>query len=278
MSSVEVGGPNKAYWTQLPNIVFEIGLTAHELALYAALVRTAGWRGTRARKGHRALAAEAGMSVGMVSKVKANLAVPRDELGGKALIEIEPAKRGELERVRLVDIWPENMDRFCEEDRSRGDQGDHVVITDRSRGDQKKNLQEEPRKKNTHADAVASANGSKPPKWQPFYEAVESEFGKRTCRDSRVKGRIEYRAFVKQLAGVFGEAAGDDLDRATELLRQWMRDLRREDRRRFVKSGNAVEYAEEWAEGRRRKARQTSSTGGLFTKVDSDGNIIPASD
>ncbi len=103
--------PERAYYTMLPNIILEMGLSAHALALYFAIKRTAGedgfcWKGTRA------LARESGMSMGSVSKAKDELQKKRAELGEKPLIVVQHltgAGAGN-HSIAVTDIWTENMD------------------------------------------------------------------------------------------------------------------------------------------------------------------------
>ncbi|MBT4936514.1 hypothetical protein HON22_01205 [Candidatus Peregrinibacteria bacterium] len=107
----------KNYWTEVPNLVFHLGLSAYELSLYMVIKRTAGASARGAStKATETLAKESGMSMGMVSKTKLALTRPREELAGKALIEISKIsqKRGgkPLHKLEVVDIWEENFDFF----------------------------------------------------------------------------------------------------------------------------------------------------------------------
>src|SRR5439155_15721554 len=87
--------PVPRFFFQPPNIIFELGLSSRELALYLVIRRTAGddglcWRSTRT------LARMAGMSTGSVSKAKRQLSRPFAVLYCKALIQIRkiPNSRG----------------------------------------------------------------------------------------------------------------------------------------------------------------------------------------
>lgn len=110
-------GPSHKYRTEVPNLVLELGLRPFPLALYLHLKRTAG-DGGQCEKTSRRIAAEmGGISVAAISAAKAELAVPREALGGKALIEVHPIADGKGTRfardvITIVDVWPENMDRF----------------------------------------------------------------------------------------------------------------------------------------------------------------------
>lgn len=137
------------YRTEIPNIIFHLGLGAHELALYFTLKRTAGGGdGGRCTKSTRTLAAESGMSQGMVSKIKARLAMPFPMLDGKPLIFIE--KHTEGDEITVADIWEENIEFFMEmkkAKRSPHERKRSPHERDRSHGEPKKEHEERTGKK-----------------------------------------------------------------------------------------------------------------------------------
>ena len=100
------------YRTEIPNIIFRLGLTPYELTLYAHLKQTAGDSG-QCWKSTRTLAKETGMSAGTICKAKDGLTASRPELSGKSLIVVrdEPTGHGGRARhyITLTDVWPENM-------------------------------------------------------------------------------------------------------------------------------------------------------------------------
>jgi hypothetical protein len=111
-------GDLRKYFTQIPNILFTLGLSPYALTLYAYFKKVAGasasgacWQKTST------IATATGMSGGMVSKAKAELSQPRLELKGKPLIMIAErlnkhgGKPGHI--IRLADIWPENFAMFA---------------------------------------------------------------------------------------------------------------------------------------------------------------------
>lgn len=108
-------GDGKKYFTQLPNIVFEIGLKPLELALYAHLKRAAGATG-KCFKSTATLARETGMGTGTVSRTKTALEARWPALGNKPLIrtkEIPNPKGGKpFQEITITDIWKANTDRF----------------------------------------------------------------------------------------------------------------------------------------------------------------------
>ncbi|RMG99245.1 MAG: helix-turn-helix domain-containing protein [Chloroflexi bacterium] len=112
----------RKYWTQIPNIVYELGLSPYALALYNIIKRTAGQNGACWRSA-RTLAKDCNMSPSTVSKAKQELAQPFDLLDGKPLIVIQemrahpgtnknkPGGRP-YHHITIVDIWDQNMAYF----------------------------------------------------------------------------------------------------------------------------------------------------------------------
>src|SRR5678815_5133564 len=109
------GDPRK-YWTQIPNIVFELGLKPLELALYAHMKRAASTSG-RCTKSTATLARETGMGAGTVSRTKTTLETKRSMLGNKPLIRTReiPNPRGgkAFQEITITDIWKANSDYFA---------------------------------------------------------------------------------------------------------------------------------------------------------------------
>lgn len=140
-------GDLRKYRTEIPNIVYHLGLTPFELTLYNHLKRTAGANG-QSRKSADTLAAETGMSKGMVSKAKLGLARPRAELSDQPLIVISPEKNKNggkpKDLIQITDIWQENMAMFNNRLQGHGVtlQGHGVTVT-RSPGDLGKEQREE---------------------------------------------------------------------------------------------------------------------------------------
>lgn len=110
-------GNERKYWTQIPNIIFTLGLSPFELTLYVYLKKVAGEAGACWQTTDTLVKATR-ISGGMLTKVKAELSRPRVELNGKALIVIaeETNRHGGKKRhvIRLTDIWPENMTLFAQ--------------------------------------------------------------------------------------------------------------------------------------------------------------------
>jgi Helix-turn-helix domain len=103
----------KRYRTEIPNMIFDIGLTPHEVALYCHIKRICGAQeGGVCWKSVSTLSKETGMSTGRVSEARA-------ELSSRGLIRMsQPKGPGTGVVVTVVDIWPQNMARYSREDLS----------------------------------------------------------------------------------------------------------------------------------------------------------------
>jgi hypothetical protein len=99
----------KKYRTEIPNMIFDIGLGPHEVALYGHFKRVCGAeKGGVCWKSVSTLSKETGMSAGRVSQARA-------ELARRGLIRMrQPKGPGTGVTVTIVDIWPENMARYSE--------------------------------------------------------------------------------------------------------------------------------------------------------------------
>jgi hypothetical protein len=111
-------GDARQYWTQLPNIIFEIGLKPLELVLYAHLKRAAGASASgKCFKSTATLARETGMGAGTVSRTKTTLEAKRAALGNRPLIrtkEVTNPRGGKpFQEITITDIWKANTDRFA---------------------------------------------------------------------------------------------------------------------------------------------------------------------
>lgn len=109
-------GQGRKYWTQVPNIVLDLGLRPIPLALYLHLKRVAGDT-SFSDETTRQLADRLECSPMAVSKALVILAEPREELGGKALVKTARIGDGKGARkpriiVTIADIWPENMAKY----------------------------------------------------------------------------------------------------------------------------------------------------------------------
>jgi hypothetical protein len=172
----------KKYRTEIPNMIFDIGLTPYEVALYGHFKRVCGAEpGGMCWKSVSTLSRETGMSAGRVSEA-------RTELARRGLIHMrQPKGPGTGVTVIIVDIWPQNMVRYSAEGNpSQYEGGLHHVKGNPSRGETKKEpLEEKPIK-----------NHSKTPK---------SEEKPRSTPASARQRESERR--VEQIRSVFGPNA-----------------------------------------------------------------------
>lgn len=76
------------YRTEIPNIIFSLGLDPYEFSLYCMYKKIAGDKGA-CWQSNRTLVNQLKMSDRKMREVKKSLASPREELGGKALIQIQ---------------------------------------------------------------------------------------------------------------------------------------------------------------------------------------------
>jgi Helix-turn-helix domain len=100
-------GDLRKYRTEIPNMVYDIGLTPYEGWLYGHFKRVCGAKPDgMCWKSVATLAKETGMSTGRVSEA-------RRELERRGLIKMEqPKGPGTSITVTIVDIWPQNMARY----------------------------------------------------------------------------------------------------------------------------------------------------------------------
>jgi len=103
---------DRKYYTVIPNIIDDMGLTPYERALYWHLKRVAGENG-KCWKSTPELAKHLRMSTGKVSETKA-------ALQKKGLIEItqQPTPHGgrPMHIITIKDVWPENVARYAQQD------------------------------------------------------------------------------------------------------------------------------------------------------------------
>lgn len=186
---IDRGAAHK-YRTEIPNIVLDLGLRPFTLALYVHLKRTAGDGGVCEKSSRRLAAEMGGVSVAAVSRAKADLARPRDELDGEALIKIAPIDDGKGTRfardvIVIADIWPANMDLYgrstMERSRSTMEQGRSIVEH------KEEPLRKEPlgknrrkggqRKRATTAGRASASAADKPPRApDPYFDAFVAAF------------------------------------------------------------------------------------------------------
>jgi hypothetical protein len=130
----------RKYFTMIPNIVFELGLTTCAIILYCVLRRVAGEKG-RCWMSTVSLAEKCNMSTGSVSECKKELLTA--ELIG---IVSKKCDKGSYHEIRIIDIWKRNIDYFtCSRDEKVGSScGEQVRSCDERKKNSVKKNQEIP--------------------------------------------------------------------------------------------------------------------------------------
>lgn len=104
-----------SYFTTVPNIVFELGLKANELAVYLVILRTAGDVKGKCTKSTKRIAQEAGVSEKVYTQIKRKL-TGKNSLLKKPLIRVLPRKHKtgdpDTDLIVVTDIWLENVTFF----------------------------------------------------------------------------------------------------------------------------------------------------------------------
>jgi hypothetical protein len=97
------------YRIELPNLIDDMELSVYAFRLYAHLKRRAGDDGV-CYEGTRGIAAACRMSVGQVTKAKA-------ELVAAGVIErsSKSVRGGQVDSITMVDLWPQNFRAYCQD-------------------------------------------------------------------------------------------------------------------------------------------------------------------
>jgi hypothetical protein len=102
---------DRAYFTIIPNLVDDFGLSVYAIRLYLHLRRVAGEAGS-CWQSTRTLAEHCGMSEGSVTKAK-------EELRNTKLIHITHVKNPhggrDYHNIEIIDIWKKNIDNYTKE-------------------------------------------------------------------------------------------------------------------------------------------------------------------
>lgn len=108
--------------TEIPNIVFNLGLDPYEKALYLEYKRVAGDNGA-CWKSNKNLSEAVGCSIRKIQLTKRALCKKRSKLNGKSLITVAPRKREDngdtSDLITIVDIWENNAMEFIKNRRKK---------------------------------------------------------------------------------------------------------------------------------------------------------------
>jgi hypothetical protein len=184
-------GDLRRYRTEIPNIIDESDLSVFAFRLYAHLKRVAGDSGA-CWKSTKTLAAACKMSTGQIVKAKNEL----EEFG---FIKIKSGNKAvhESDTITIVDLWPENMQRF--KARSCGERENEKP---RSCGEPKKeHIQErtyvrknEDKKKHTHDLDARPREATSLPESEPPQQRV--------CVNKSKFSIQERRSYAENQAGI----------------------------------------------------------------------------
>lgn len=150
--------------TEIPNILFELGLDCFALAVYMIFKRIAGDQG-KCWASQESIAKMAGIGLTKLREIKKELAKPRELLGNVPLIYVQKrADSGESDIITIEDIWPQNFTLYFIQKNNRGTRQTEGGAP---RGEPKEDLiQEDPSLKD-HRSPPASS--------QPRFEEAVSE-------------------------------------------------------------------------------------------------------
>lgn len=104
--SIHDDGDPRKYRTEIPNLVYDLGLSPHAGWLYGHLKRVCGASGGKCWKATKTLAKECNMSSGKVSEARAEL--ERHEL----ITVIRPNNPNKTVHVTVNNIWRRNFDHY----------------------------------------------------------------------------------------------------------------------------------------------------------------------
>lgn len=176
---------NHSYRTELPNIIFQLGLTDGEFRFYCYIKRIAGDRHA-CFKSLETMAIELGKTRRGIIKFKKKLSQPFRALHGRPLIKVTPrlyksTKERNTDLIEIVDIWDLNIEYYAEEARLRRLEKEHIesekknsnnsyVVNQGHRGGEQKDtevvngealkedpIQEDPIKNNSRRHKASSA-------------------------------------------------------------------------------------------------------------------------
>lgn len=119
-----------SFRTEIPNIIFDLGLDPYAFRVYVEIKRIAGDRGGSFASNAK-LAERCNMSERKLIECKSILCQPFSQLGNKPLIIIEKRFREdgspETTLITIEDVWVDNAEKFIEKMKSKKDYDVHEV-------------------------------------------------------------------------------------------------------------------------------------------------------
>lgn len=139
--------PDHHYRTEIPNIVFKLGLSPQAICLYVYYKRVAGDGGS-CWKSKDVILEEVGMSVNCYLKYRKELSQSFSILNDKPLIAIEERRKenggDDTRRIHIVDVWKENGGFFRNEKNIKESQKRTGGVLNMNGGGSKYEHKEEP--------------------------------------------------------------------------------------------------------------------------------------
>jgi hypothetical protein len=182
---------NHIYRTELPNLIFELGLDPYELSAYAAIKRAAGDKG-QCIKSYDTLAIHAGMCRRKLIPIIDKLCLINPILG-KSLItkakRLTEVGNSSTNLIQINDIWPDNFDHFKKQIGGaqyapRGAQDALGGVHGVHGGGAWRAPKEEPFKKNPIKKEDIARSEAKPPPSKDFiFDHQENKFNGITSQD-----------------------------------------------------------------------------------------------
>lgn len=211
------------YRTEIPNIVFTLGLSPYELALYMVLKKTAGDCGN-CTKSIKTLAKEVGCKETKLKEAKKSLCIPRKELENQALI-IAFARQSEngdpnTDKIIITDLWPLNF-RLFEIKKSYGGGSPHDPGVGRhtTQGGSPHDHKEEPIKEEettTTEEEIVVASQSKKSSNTEIYDLLHSQ----GLDDSSIQQLMKLRPQIDEVTASLELAKSSKYDNLGAWLHQ----------------------------------------------------------
>ena len=189
---------NHIYRTELPNIIFEIGLSPSQLAVYAVIKRIAGdqrdcW------KSYQKIADQANMGRSTIIPIIDSLCLLNPILG-KSLISkksrIHESGDKDTNIIIINDIWPDNYIHFKEKFGGSPESGlgssksglgspesESGVVQNLDEGSPESGHKEEPFKKNPLEEDIARSEAKPPPSTDFFFNSSKNKYEGITPQD-----------------------------------------------------------------------------------------------
>lgn len=119
-SVIQDNGSLHKYRTEIPNIIFELGLDSYALAVYMLFKKIAGDNG-KCWASQETIAKMCGMGLSKLRETKKLLQQPFELLDGSPLITVtKRPDSGESDVIVIVDIWDKNCSHIANKNKIKG--------------------------------------------------------------------------------------------------------------------------------------------------------------